>query len=262
MSVHVFNTMGTTVSLRFAGMLPGPDVLHTIEAAFETFGRRFSLYRPDSEISRVARGELALCHASAVLRDGYADALDWRNRTNGAFTPHRPDGVIDLNGIVKASAMAAAGGLLVAAGETDWLLNVGGDILGRGDLAGTPWSVGITDPVDRAGLLCALNLGADRCAVATSGTAERGEHVWRHDRPRTDVSAVYRQVTVLAADIVTADVLATAILAGGREQRDDAIARFPIEVLTVDAAGEITATLGLQDARGLAPRDRSRAGDA
>lgn len=253
MTVHVFDTMGTTVSLRSAGALPGAAVLHAVEAGFDDDDRRFSLYRPDSELSLVARGDLALQHASAVLRERYADALEWRSRTAGAFTPHRPDGVIDLNGIVKASAMAAAADLLDAAGGTDWLLNVGGDILGRGTLAGAPWSIGIADPADRSGLLTTLTLHGDRCAVATSGTAERGEHIWRRGPQPAGGASAYRQVTVRAADIVTADVLATAILAGGREQLDDLTARFAIDVLTVAADGALTATPGLQHARGLAP---------
>lgn len=253
MGVHVFTTMGTTVSLRTAGPTPGPALLRAVEAGFDDADRRFSLYRPDSELSRVARGDLPLRRASTALRDAYADALEWRSRTTGAFTPHRPDGVIDLNGIVKASTMATAAGILDAAGETDWLLNVGGDILGRGNLAGSPWSVGITDPADRAGLLCAVTLGAGRCALATSGTAERGEHVWRQGPDPVDPSVRYRQVSVLAADIVSADVLATAVLAGGPAERDDAIGRFPIEVLTVAMDGGLTATLGFQQARGLAP---------
>lgn len=252
MAVHVFTTMGTTVSLRFAGTLPDPRLLRAVEADFDAFDRRFSLYRADSELSRVARGDLALHNASAVLRDSYADAVDWRSRTAGAFTPHRPDGVIDLNGIVKAAAMAAAAARLDAAGETDWLLNVGGDILGRGDNAGAPWSIGISDPLDRSGLLCALTLDTGRTAVATSGTAERGEHVWRLQPERLD-STPFRQVTVRAADIVTADVLATAILAGGHDHLDDWAARFPIDVLTVAADGAILATPGLQHTRGLAP---------
>lgn len=253
MTVHVFDTMGTTVSLRFAGALPAAAVLYSVEAGFDEYDRRFSLYRPDSELSRVARGDLALRHASATLRESYADALEWRSRTAGAFTPHRPDGAIDLNGIVKASAMAAAADLLDTAGESDWLLNVGGDILGRGTLAGAPWSIGVADPADRSGLLATLTLDGDRSAVATSGTAERGEHIWRRGLLPAGGASAYRQVTVRAADIVTADVLATAILAGGREQLDDATARFAIDVLTVAADGEITATPRLQHARGLAP---------
>lgn len=252
MPVYTFDTMGTTVSLRFASVLPIAAVLDAVGRCFDEFDRRFSLYRLDSELSRVAAGDLALPQASSLLRDTYAQALDWRRRTNGAFTPHRPDGIIDLNGIVKAQAMAGAARLLDAAGEANWLLNVGGDLLSRGEFDNAPWQVGIVDPFDRVGLLCAIALGPGRCAIATSGTAERGEHVWRGARPHTGPDVVYRQVTVRAADIVTSDVLATAILAGGPKERDEVLALFDIDVLTVDDLGSLTATTGFQAARGLA----------
>lgn len=252
MTVHIFETMGTTASLRFAGALPSAATLAAVEACFDRFDGRYSLYRPDSEISRVAAGDLALYRASAELRENYAEALDWRGRTSGAFTPHRPDGVIDLNGLIKAKAMAASAVVLVAAGSTDWLLNVGGDILSSGStVGGSPWSVGIVDPLDAAGMLCAVPLAPGRRAIATSGTAERGEHIWRRDVAGQGAEPAYSQVSVLAADIVTADVLATAILAGGRAQLTSALAQFDIEVLTVDASGGLTATAGLRSGRGL-----------
>ena len=252
MAVHTFDTMGTAASLRFAGSLPAAPVLRAVSESFDDFDRRFSLYRPDSELSRIAAGDLALPQATATLRQAYAEALDWRRRTDGAFTPHRPDGVIDLNGIVKAQAMAAAGRMLDASGQTDWLLNVGGDLLSRGEFAGIPWQVGIVDPLDGAALLCTLPLRPGRCAIATSGTAERGEHIWRDTRTRTGPYAAYRQVTVRAADIVTADVLATAIVAGGAPQRDEALDRLDVDVLTVDELGALTASSGFRTAPGLA----------
>ena len=123
---------------------------------------------------------------------------------------------------------------------------MGGDILARGTHDGAePWSIGIVDPGDRASLLCTLDLGGARRALATSGTAERGEHVWRSDR-----LSAYTQVSVLAADIVTADVLATAILSGGEATRDEMLGLFgdAIEVLTVDADASLTATPGMATA--------------
>ena len=69
----------------------------------------FSLYRPDSEASRLARGELSLRDSSAGMRDRYADALGWRLMTEGAFSPERPDGVLDLSGIIKGYAIGQAG---------------------------------------------------------------------------------------------------------------------------------------------------------
>jgi thiamine biosynthesis lipoprotein len=247
--VRVFDTMGTTVSLRFGHRLPSTDLLGAVQTVFRDYDRRFSLYREDSEISRVARGAIRLEQSSSELRDTYAEALEWGRRTSYSFTPHRPDGIIDLSGIVKAKAMDATADVLDAAGETDWLLNVGGDILSRGDLQGDSWRVGVVDPDDRADLLCAFELSDRRCAVATSGTAERGEHIWR----TVPSSATYRQVSVLADDIVKADVLATAILAGGPDECQNALDHFDIDVLTVDHRGQLTATPTLQSALGLAP---------
>lgn len=192
MGVHVFDTMGTMVSLRFAGSTAPASVLDEVEEAFRVFDERFSLYRPDSEISRVARGELPLTRTGAELREAYAEALDWSRSTDGAFTPHRPDGVIDLSGTVKAKAMEAAARVLDSSGETDWMLVTGGDILTRGTLEGLPWRAGVVDPDDRGALLCAVELVGRHTALATSGTAERGEHIWRTGDPRA--LQRYRQV--------------------------------------------------------------------
>lgn len=80
-------------------------------------------------------------------------------------------------------------------------------MLVRGD---DPWVVGIVDPYDRTAWLSEFACAGTRRALATSGTAERGEHVWR-----IGANSTFHQVSVVASDIVTADVLATAILAGG-----------------------------------------------
>lgn len=233
-----FETMGTVVSLEWSG---DQRRLADAQEAFAAADRRFSLYRADSELSRIADGSLELVDASDELREVYAIALGWRRETGGAFTPHRPDGAIDLNGIVKAWAMAEAGRSL---GGGDWCLNVGGDVLASGHGAdGSPWVVGIVDPADRSTLLTALPLRGPRRAAATSGSAERGDHIWTRGRGPAD----FIQVTVLADDIVTADVLATAIVSGGAETLDDVTGRFDVDVLTVDAAGELRATPGMRE---------------
>ncbi|MGA1835925.1 FAD:protein FMN transferase [Herbiconiux sp. 11R-BC] len=250
MPTHVFDTMGTTVSIRSAGPAPSGEVLREVEEAFAGFDRRFSLYRDDSELSRVARGELALHHAGSILRDTYAAAMTWSHSTAGAFTPHRPDGVLDLSGLVKADAIAAAGRILDAGGAPSWMLNAGGDILVRGAVDGMPWRLGIVDPDARGTLLCTVALDGARRALATSGTAERGEHVWRRPAAAAD-SRSYRQVSVIADDIVTADVLATALLAGGPERCDDLLDRFDVDVLLVDDRGDVTASPGFRSAAGL-----------
>jgi len=232
---HVFTTMGTVASI------DGPaDLMPAVEQVFEAYDRRFSLYRPDSEISRIARRELALPDASDEMIATYTRALAWRGRTDGAFSPHRPDGVLDLDGIVKAEAIEQAGHLLDAAGCSEWTINVGGDILARG---ATP--VGIVDPAARDTMLCAVILGCDRRALATSGSGERGDHIWRGGEI---VAPRFLQVSVLADDIVTADVLATALVAATEAGFDDLLERSPVDVLAVAVDGTLVASPGMRRA--------------
>jgi thiamine biosynthesis lipoprotein len=137
-------------------------------------------------------------------------------------------------------AMDAAANGLASAGVENWAINVGGDIVispasGRAD----PWSVGIVDPQDRTEFLTSVALGGDRRACATSGVSERGDHIWRA-RGKSE----FVQATVLADDIITADALATAIIAGGTETLDLACRTWPIDVITVDVAGALRMTPG------------------
>lgn len=232
---HVFETMGTVASIElppgFSRHLPG------IEAVFRHIEDRFSLYSPHSELSRVATGDLSLLDASDAVRASYARAIGWRAATGGLFSVHRPDGVLDLNGIVKAEAIEQAGALLDDFGCPAWTINVGGDILVRGEPE--HWVTGIADPQSRGSILGTVALGGQRRAMATSGSAERGDHIWLGAQT---APAHFTQVSVIAADIVTADVLATAIVAGGRAALDDICDRWPVDVLVVDRQGDLAAS--------------------
>jgi thiamine biosynthesis lipoprotein len=248
-----FAVMGTGATIRITDGAPPRGVVGRIRSRWSELEQRFSLYRPDSELSQVADGRISLLEASAELRAAYEEAVRWREETNGDFTPHRPDGVLDLDGIVKAHALRDAAAELDAAGMTEWLVDIGGDVVvadagdqdrNEGRSAGaarTTWRAGIADPHDPTRLLTAVPLGERWTAIATSGTSERGEHVWRSRRLGDLV-----QVTVLSRDIVQADVLATAILAGGLPALEDATARHRVDVLTVDARGALRVTPALR----------------
>jgi len=233
----VFEAMGTVVSLHAGAPLP-TGAANAVRAAFATLEERFSLWIPGSEGARFARQELRLTDASPAFRAVHDEAIVWRARTEGAFTPYRPDGVADLSGIVKALAIADAGAALRARGVRDWCLNAGGDVLTDGVRADrTPWVVGIVDPGDRTALLSRFDAHEPFPAVATSGVAERGDHVWRLGADDT-----FTQVSVCAADIVTADVLATAILAGGPAMLRRAHDLARVEVLACAADGRVWAS--------------------
>jgi thiamine biosynthesis lipoprotein len=263
---RTFLAMGTVVSLTAAFPTEGVDeavdrleaAVRVIEADFAALEQRFSLYREDSEASALARGVLRLANASPEMRACYAEAVEWRRRTQGAFTAERPDGVLDLSGIVKGRAIAEAGRSLDAVGLRDWCLNAGGDVLVSGTPSpssrdassnGTsrPWLAGVVDPADRRTLLGAYPLGgpSDRHALATSGIAERGDHIWAVGGGRAE----FAQVSVAGADVVTVDVLATAIVAGGRELLDVAAMEWDVDILAVTREGSLLATPGFRARR-------------
>lgn len=223
---HTFATMGTVASLHLDATVD-EAMLREVEAVFARYEATFSLYRDDTPAAALARGELRLEEAPALVRAEYARALEWRAATAGWFTPHRPDGVIDLAGTIKAVALADAAAVLRAVGA-EGLLGVGGDLVRLGE---RPRVVGVVDPADRSRLVADPEL-RHRRAAATSGSSERGDHIWSA-LGRTDVV----QATVLADDIVTADVLATALIAAGSAGADDLLERFDVDALLVTPGG-------------------------
>ena len=236
-ALFVFPVMGTVVSLTTPDAIP-VGVQQEVAGAFHRYDARFSLWRLGSEGDRVARRDLPLRDASPEFHDVYDQATRWRFLTGNAFRPRRPDGAIDLSGLVKALALDEAGKALTDAGCEAWCLNAGGDILVSGDAPdGRPWHAGVVDPRDRQVLLSGLDLGEGTRALATSGTAERGEHVWRAGADHR-----FCQVSVSAPDIVTADVWATAILAGGVTTLQHAAAQGGVDVLACGVNGEFWST--------------------
>lgn len=238
---HVIETMGTVASIDVTGAATVD--LPALESIFHAVDARFSLYQPGSELSRIASGQQLLTDASETMLGSYARALEWRAATRGLFSPHRPDGVIDLNGLVKAEAIEQAGAFLDDSGCHQWTINVGGDILSRTDTL--PALIGIADPADDSAILCSIALHGTRRAIATSGSAQRGDHIWRGGELLTPRFA---QVSVIADDIVTADILATAIIAGGPDALDDITDRWPVDVLTVSRDGVLSASPGFRSA--------------
>ncbi len=211
---RVEHIMGTAISLDVReGALDSKDV----EAAFaylREVDARFSTYRPDSEISRLGRGELCEADCSSDVRlvlavcddlfrtsDGYFDARGYR-RAQGP----------DPTGLVKGWAVEEAGWMLGEAGATRFAIDAGGDVLVRGGIApGVPWRVGIRHPalVDRLAAVLVLSDGA----VATSGVYERGEHIIDPHTGRPPRGLL--SVSVVGPSLTYADAYATTAFAMG-----------------------------------------------
>ncbi len=213
---RVEHAMGTVISLYLPG---GGASSPAADAAFDWFHEiddRFSPFKPDSEVSRMIRSDLAPSDRSADLREvlEIADAVE--ALSGGAFDirGHRSDGRPDPTGVVKGWSVDRAGAILAAAGVDRFYLSAGGDVLVRGGQeGGGPWTIGIANPF--APDAVALVLEGHDLAVATSGTTERGRHII--DPHSGEAANELLTVTVVGPDLARADAYATAAFAMGRE---------------------------------------------
>lgn len=228
--------MGTVVSvdLRCPDEVAGASALDAAFAVMRAADERFSPFRPDSELSRLDRGELVPDEASADLREVLDIAERARVDSGGVFDIWSPEGHLDTNGVVKGWAAQRAADVLAAAGMTDFCLNAGGDVVARGGPSpDVPWRVAVRDPRDSQAVIAVLDVRDG--AVATSGTYERGAHVWDGRTGSRELTLL--AATVVAADLVTADVLATTVLAMGAAGAQWAREHGAAAVLVVPAAG-------------------------
>jgi thiamine biosynthesis lipoprotein len=244
MSTHVEHVMGMVISID----VRAPTTIRTqraIAAATEWFhfvDATFSTYKPESVVSRLARGELTLDNAPPMVQRIIRECDALKRETGGFFDAYA-SGALDPSGLVKGWCVDIASGLLDAAGIRDHAINAGGDIRVAGEPSRhEPWRVGIAHPFAADAVCAVVELRGDHRAVATSGTAERGLHVINpHTRQAaTDLSSV----TVIGPDLARADAFATAALAMGFDAPEWLDALDTYEALCVDSGGYLRATAG------------------
>ena len=160
------------------------DLLHAVFNWFDEVDRRFSLYRADSEISRLNRQYVDAGELSSDMKEVLAIAELTRQESHGFFDVARPSGGCDPTGIVKGWAIKKASQLLDVSGVQNYCINAGGDIQSSGlNGGGEPWLIGISSPFRSGEIIKVLAPGG--AGVATSGTYVRGQHIWNPHAPGT-----------------------------------------------------------------------------
>lgn len=211
---RVEHIMGTAISLDLRDPAIAVSAVDALFDHLRDIDARFSTYRADSEISRLASGAITASDVSPDVRHVLAVCDRLAADSAGAFDAYRAgrDGGLDPSGYVKGWAVEEAAWGLDDAGARDYLINAGGDVIARGEAApGQPWRVGIRHP-DQADRVAAVLEVRDR-AVATSGTYERGDHIRdpRDGRPVRDL----RSLTVVGPRLGFVDAYATAAFVMG-----------------------------------------------
>ncbi len=173
----------------------------------------FSTFKDDSCVSRIGRGETTVEECPPAVAQVLDLCADYRDATGGAFDAVRPDGRIDPTGIVKTWAMERVRWRLDSLPARGWMWGCAGDatVSGLGPDDGRVWRVGIAHPEHRFESVGTVVLGGRRTAIATSGTSQHGEHIWRTEGG----ASRYVQASVVGNDLVECDAWATAIVADG-----------------------------------------------
>jgi thiamine biosynthesis lipoprotein len=240
---RVEHCMGTVFSIDVRGDGVSEAALDEAIALLHTIDATFSTYQADSVISRLSRGELTPEQLSEDVRHVLAACAWWQTKTDGWFSAY-PAGALDPSGYVKGWAIQRVSDLLRDAGSTRHCVNGGGDLQCVGTSGpGEPWRAGIADPRDPSRVI-AVVAGAD-LAVATSGTAERGQHILD---PHTGCapSDPLLSLTVSSRSIVECDIYATAGFAMGGAARDWFTGRGEVSTFAVAADGTTWSTFGAE----------------
>lgn len=164
--------------------------------------------------------------AEVVLQRG---KVDWRalqlEPVHRTATKRRPGMQADLGGIAKGYGVDAVATALEGLGVCEYMIEVGGEVRTKGvNGAGEPWQIGIEEPdalPQRARHVVPLS----GRAMATSGDyriffEQDGQRYSHEIDPTTGAPVGHRlcSVTVVAADCLHADALATALIVLGPER--------------------------------------------
>ncbi|MDQ1374302.1 MAG: FAD:protein transferase [Actinomycetota bacterium] len=235
--------MGTMISLVVRGECP-TDALDQVFAWFHWVDEVFSPYRDQSFISRLGRGEIAVADCPEHVGDVLARCEVLRATTGGYFDVGAdPRWPLDPSGFVKGWSAEVASQHLSSLGLPHHAINAGGDVRVSTPAGVDPWSVGVAHPFLAGALTVAVDV--ENGAVATSGTYERGCHVFD---PHTGAAALdLAAVTVIGPDLGVADAYATTALAMGPTSGPAWLGTIAgYDAFVVDAAGGAWWTPGFE----------------
>lgn len=267
MSEGGFRAMASVWFLRAEGCAPA--VLRRAQRRVMREEHRFSRIDRQSALGRLNQDRTA---RDPVLASVVRDALAFASWTHGAFDPMPADrgarlsapacegegrrsasahpavsvhgdevrllgaGTLDLGGIVKGWVVDEIARLLDDAGAEAYLVDGGGDVRIGLPADAPAWPVGAAD-----GHVLRLRSRAVATASVASGSAGVGHPLTAARRP----AGGYVTATVVAPAAMTADVLGSALIAGG-DAVLPALVQFGAEALLEREDGSRLMTPGLQ----------------
>ncbi len=248
----VFPVMGTMTSIAVAasdverlGAAQVDQAMQAAKAELERIDARFSHYDSGSEISRWVSGGEVPDDAQVEIEMVLAECAQLSADSEGSFAIVDPrTGRLDTAGYVKGYAIDNAVAAMRDGGLLNFAIGVGGDTYCAGEAeAGRAWRVAVQDP-RACGRVVAVVEARD-CAVATSGRAERGDHLW--SRPGEQASSLL-SFTVIGPSIAEADAYATIGFVKATDGAAWVAAREGYRSIVVQADGSVVSDAALVSA--------------
>ena len=236
--------MGMPVMVEIVDPAAGQEDAEAVFEYFDYVDKKFSTYKPGSEISKINQGLIKLKDAGKDMREIFVLSEQTKQLTGGYFDIVTPQGSYDPSGLVKGWAINNAAKILLAAKFKNFYVEAGGDIQTFGhNLKQQNWSVGIRNPFKPAEIVKVVRISGQ--GLATSGTYLRGRHIYNPLKPKQAVDDVV-SLSVIGPNVYEADRFATAALAMGKQGINFIENLRNFEGYMIDKNGIATMTSGFE----------------
>jgi len=211
---HEIEVWGTVVFIDVTSEIEIEPAIAKVKQYVHEVDQLFSTYKESSVISQLRRGEIEIGQCPPEVIEVWNLCALVKELTEGAFDPWAINGGFDPSGLVKGWAADQCAEILLAAGAIHVQVNAAGDLALRGGFTPEqPWSIGVVNPDNRLEVLQTFEIIDG--AIATSGTYERGAHIYD---PHTGMIAIgAKSATVIGPNGAIVDALATALMVSGRD---------------------------------------------
>ena len=266
--LHGF-ALGTSYNIQYVANLSDDQVQNGIDSIFRVINKSLSTYLPQSDISKINRGDTTVVvdhHFRAVFekatevwkatggyfdptvgvlvnaygfgpgksisdlnpkqKDSLLSLTGWQKiqlRQDNIIKKESPHIYLDFNAIAKGYTVDIVGDFLLKSGSFDFMVEIGGEIVARGNSpkTGQAWKIAIDNPLQggQGNFLQTLTLQDQ--AIASSGNYRKyridtitGERFVHSINPLNG-SALKTNIlstSVKAPDCLTADAWATALM--------------------------------------------------
>lgn len=220
----------------------GGAVFEDVFSYFDWVEKKFSVYKNDSEINAINKGEIKQEDFSPEMREVFRLSEETKKATKGFFDIEFQSGQYDPSGLVKGWAIFNASQILKNKGYENFYVEAGGDVQVYGkNKQGENWQIGIRNPFKPEEIIKVLSIS--NLGMATSGTYTRGQHIYnphKKEQPILDIVSL----TVVGPNVYEADRFATPIFAMGKEGIKFIEKLSELEGYMIDKDGVATMTSG------------------